>query len=128
MPKDRIKLNESVEKINWSSDNGVIVNVYNTVQQKHYDYKCDYVCVTIPLGVLKKSLHTLFTPQLPNNKVRAIERIGFGCLNKIFTVFDKPLEAKDFNGIQILWRDDYIGFELEANKKWNLKVTTNSLN
>lgn len=143
IPKGLIKLNESVEKISWQSNgsNEVTINAYNTVEQTYKVYRAANVCVTIPLGLLKKNHSTLFNPPLPNNKIQSIERLGFGVLNKIFTVFDKPF--KDISGLQLLWltllllfyiqlaiiydfknrRDDFKGFELDSAQKWNLKVT-----
>ena len=77
--------------------------MFNVLEQKHSLFKADSVCVTIPLGVLKKYHSNLFTPNLPQNKVKAIERIGFGCVNKIFTVIEKPLGDKELSSLQILW-------------------------
>ncbi|KAG5919274.1 hypothetical protein E4U42_006567 [Claviceps africana] len=47
----------------------------------------DVVC-TIPLGVLKHGSVT-FEPALPDWKMGAIERLGFGVLNKVVLVYDK---------------------------------------
>jgi hypothetical protein len=48
--------------------------------------------------------------------------LGFGCVNKIFIVFEHPILKENFEGLQILWRDD-IGFSLEYSiRKWNLNV------
>lgn len=45
------------------------------------------VCIcTLPLGVLKAGDVT-FDPALPESKREAIERLGFGCLNKVLLVF-----------------------------------------
>lgn len=49
-------------------------------------YKADAVLVTLPLGVLKASLPpsaVTFNPPLPDWKVQAIQRLGFGNLNKV---------------------------------------------
>ncbi|KAI0200298.1 Sec1-like protein [Astrocystis sublimbata] len=49
--------------------------------------EADYVVSTIPLGVLKhKSVE--FQPALPEPKIEAIGRLGFGVLNKIILVYD----------------------------------------
>ncbi|KAI0396694.1 Sec1-like protein [Xylariaceae sp. FL0594] len=47
----------------------------------------DYVVSTIPLGVLKHG-SVEFQPPLPPTKAEAIERLGFGILNKIILVYD----------------------------------------
>lgn len=48
----------------------------------------DRVIVTVPLGVLKSEAIT-FDPPLPEGKRRAIERIGFGLLDKLWLRFDE---------------------------------------
>ena len=48
----------------------------------------DRVVVTVPLGVLKAGLIE-FSPALPLDKQRAIERIGMGLINKIALEFPK---------------------------------------
>jgi lysine-specific histone demethylase 1 len=42
----------------------------------------DAVLVTVPLGVLKAG-SIAFQPPLPQRKQEAIERMGFGTLNKV---------------------------------------------
>ncbi|KZF26008.1 hypothetical protein L228DRAFT_225689 [Xylona heveae TC161] len=49
----------------------------------------DKVVVTAPLGVFKKG-SIKFEPSLPDWKLGVIERMGFGVLNKIVLVYDKP--------------------------------------
>ena len=52
-------------------------------------FEADAVLCTLPLGVLKESLHEqasnamLFSPPLPKWKTEAIRRMGFGNLNKV---------------------------------------------
>jgi Flavin containing amine oxidoreductase len=47
------------------------------------------VLVTAPLGVLKKGSIT-FSPPLPARKQEAIERLGFGLLNKVHRLHTEP--------------------------------------
>ena len=46
-------------------------------------FKADAVLVTLPLGVLKHSNSVQFHPPLPEWKTAAIQRMGFGNLNKV---------------------------------------------
>jgi len=50
---------------------------------------CDAVVLTVPLGVLKR--HSIaFRPPLPERKLQAIQRVGYGRLNKLVLVFPEP--------------------------------------
>ncbi|XP_044473727.1 lysine-specific histone demethylase 1 homolog 2-like [Mangifera indica] len=49
-------------------------------------FQADIVLCTVPLGVLKKGT-IKFEPELPQRKLAAIERLGFGLLNKVAMVF-----------------------------------------
>ncbi|KAG0099743.1 hypothetical protein BGZ93_006111 [Podila epicladia] len=52
-------------------------------------YACSAAIVTVPLGVLKN--HQIrFSPPLPEWKEKAIQHLGFGLLNKLVLVFEKP--------------------------------------
>jgi len=94
-----IKLSYEAKLIKYS-DKEVEVTVQSTNplnnmsnfknQQKKTEIdKADAVLVTIPLGVLKENAHSLFDPPLPDWKLNAINRLGFGNLNKIVLCFDK---------------------------------------
>ncbi|CAG0891097.1 unnamed protein product [Darwinula stevensoni] len=87
---DMFKLGEPVAKIGW--DGGSHRAVVETEAGKRYD--ADHVIVTVSLGVLKNGTD-LFQPQLPNEKLQAIERLGFGTVNKIFLEFEKPFWSAD---------------------------------
>lgn len=69
----------TVESIRYGGD-GVLV--YAGGQE----YRGDMVLCTVPLGVLKKG-SIEFVPELPRRKKDAIERLGFGLLNKVAILF-----------------------------------------
>lgn len=54
----------------------------------------DYVVNTIPLGVLKHG-NIEFQPPLPSRKTGAIERLGFGVLNKVILVYKEAFWDKE---------------------------------
>ncbi|KAI9701667.1 MAG: hypothetical protein M1820_006438 [Bogoriella megaspora] len=63
-------------------------------------FDADHVVLTSPLGVLKE--RTLkFHPPLPEWKTGAIERLGFGLLNKVVLVYDQAFwdEDRDMFGL-----------------------------
>ncbi len=65
----------------------------------------------------------MFSPKLPHKKIKAIENLGFGAVNKIFLVFDRPPLGKDYKGLQILWREDLNMRLNESVNKWNIEVS-----
>jgi polyamine oxidase len=48
-----------------------------------------HVVVTVPLGVLKTG-SPVFSPSLPADRLTAIKRLGFGHLEKVAMLFDRP--------------------------------------
>lgn len=54
----------------------------------------DYVVNTVPLGVLKHG-HIEFQPTLPSWKTDAVERLGFGVLNKVILVYKEAFWDKE---------------------------------
>ncbi|KAF9608277.1 hypothetical protein IFM89_008562 [Coptis chinensis] len=69
----------TVERIQYGSD-GVMVFAGGQV------FRGDVVLCTVPLGVLKREA-IAFVPELPQAKKEAIQRIGFGLLNKVAMLF-----------------------------------------
>lgn len=64
---------------------GIEVSVENGEDSKNdmmETYRAQAVLVTVPLGVLKENV-IQFDPPLPEDKRSAIERVGFGNLNKV---------------------------------------------
>lgn len=49
----------------------------------------DRVIVTLPLGVLRRGA-VRFSPELPERKLRAIQRLKMGTLNKLYLRFEEP--------------------------------------
>jgi polyamine oxidase len=60
----------------------------------------DRAIVTVPLGVLKAET-IAFYPPLPQTKRQAIERLGFGLLDKVVLAFDRPFwpQSSDMLGL-----------------------------
>lgn len=61
--------------------------------------EADYIISSVPLGVLKKQ-QIDFEPALPEWKLGAIQRIGFGVLNKVVLVYRQPFwdQTRDIFG------------------------------
>lgn len=70
----------------------IAVNTRSTTQT--FIYKCDAVLCTLPLGVLKQQPPAVqFVPPLPEWKTSAIQRMGFGNLNKVSFGYDYIFES-----------------------------------
>ncbi|KAH9619559.1 hypothetical protein KSS87_012501 [Heliosperma pusillum] len=59
-------------------------------------FQSDIVLCTAPLGVLKRKTIT-FEPELPKRKLDAIDRLGFGLLNKVAMVFPSVFWGEDLD-------------------------------
>lgn len=59
-------------------------------------FQADFALCTVPLGVLKKKTIS-FEPELPARKLEAIERLGFGLLNKVAMVFPHVFWGEDLD-------------------------------
>ena len=116
---DKVLMNKSVinVKCNLESDDERII-VYCTDGSV---YNADHVICTASLGVLKKHHQTLFTPQLPEVKRKAIESIGFGTIGKIYLEFEKAFWPSDVNawcGYSFLWSQTDLEETRGTSKEW----------
>ncbi|XP_066326156.1 lysine-specific histone demethylase 1 homolog 2-like [Miscanthus floridulus] len=59
-------------------------------------FQADMVLCTVPLGVLKSG-SIIFDPELPEEKLGAIQRLGFGLLNKVAMVFPHVFWDEDID-------------------------------
>lgn len=91
-----IRLGVEVRQVDWSK---------NPIRVETSDgpYTAREVVCTLPLGVLQHhtqqvastSAAHLFAPPLPRDKQTAIQKLGFGTLDKIFLVYDAPWWTKE---------------------------------
>ena len=78
-----VQLNTVVTRIQIPDDGKELIHL-TTRDNRHLFSK--YVLITVPLGCLKaRSIE--FSPSLPDWKQEAIDRMGFGLLNKIYLQF-----------------------------------------
>ncbi|XP_059613412.1 possible lysine-specific histone demethylase 1-like [Phlebotomus argentipes] len=92
-----IRVNTAVKTIKYFPG-GVEITAENLKTTSSVTYKADLVLCTLTLGVLKvatsplstKQANTVrFDPPLPDWKQDAIQRLGFGNLNKVVLCFDR---------------------------------------
>lgn len=98
---DEPSISEEVAYKNIYSKANVEVVCHNG--EKFYT---DHVICTIPLGVLKEEVNTLFSPPLPEEKFEAIERLLFGTVDKIFLEYDRPFLNPEISEVMLLWESD----------------------
>lgn len=80
---DKILLGKVVSNIsNWLKGDKVGITTADGSS-----YEADHVIITPSVGVLKATHERLFSPPLPDQKVDAIENIGFGAILKVILHF-----------------------------------------
>ncbi|XP_064629028.1 lysine-specific histone demethylase 1A-like [Lineus longissimus] len=90
-----IKLNTGVRQVRYSQQGIEVVTTNSRNNSNPVTYKGDAVLCTLPLGVLKESARgnamnsVQFVPPLPDWKTAAIQRMGYGNLNKVVLCFDR---------------------------------------
>ncbi|TRY95101.1 hypothetical protein DNTS_016341, partial [Danionella cerebrum] len=85
-----IKLNTAVRQVRYTSSGCEVIAVNTRSTTQTFIYKCDAVLCTLPLGVMKQQPPAVqFVPPLPDWKTAAIQRMGFGNLNKVVLCFDR---------------------------------------
>lgn len=85
-----IHYDKTVQAIRYGSDGVQVVVGGGQV------YEGDMVLCTVPLGVLK-SRSIEFIPELPQRKLDAIRRLGFGLLNKVALLFPHAFWGTDLD-------------------------------
>ncbi|KAG6461936.1 hypothetical protein O3G_MSEX012950 [Manduca sexta] len=83
-------------------------------------YFANHVICTIPLGVLKENVASLFQPALPQYKVESIERLLFDVVDKIFLEYDRPFLNPDITEIMLLWESPTVPEDLADS--WYKKI------
>ncbi|BAQ60798.1 amine oxidase [Geminocystis sp. NIES-3708] len=87
-----IKLNHLVQEIRYDSQ-GV------NIKTNQGNFTANAVIVTLPLGVLQKNI-VKFSPSLPTNKIKAINSLGMGILNKLYLRFPSRFWTKNYDWIE----------------------------
>ena len=78
-------------------------------------YQADKVIVTVPLGVMQAGDIT-FTPTLPLINTKALNRLGFGVMDKLYLEFDTAFW--DNNGIAESTDPDWLNYINNGNTNW----------
>jgi len=106
IPDSCFRLNTRVKQIIWNEKSEDAVDDTprcRVITDGDETFLADHVIVTSSLGYLKAHSAALFQPALPQSKLSAIKRLGFGTVNKIYLEFEKPFWSPACGGIQFAW-------------------------
>ncbi|KAK9418635.1 putative Amine oxidase domain-containing protein [Seiridium unicorne] len=121
LDKANFKLSTKVTKIKTTNDDEGKLEVFTTGGA----FKFDEVVFTAPLGWLKRHPHA-FSPALPSRLTKAINSIGYGCLEKVYISFPAAFWLKpDLHGRIVTGFCQWLSpkYATESNsKKWNQEV------
>lgn len=107
-------LNSAVTKVDYSG-NGVKVSAGSRV------FQGSYALVTVSVGVLKKRKIT-FNPELPKEKLRAIDHLQMGNMQKVIVPLNKDIFPKEPMNSWILYEGDLPAEALAFAKKQGLPL------
>lgn len=108
------KLTESSEQ---SDENLIEIEVTCENGTKFY---AEHVICTIPLGVLKEKVLSLFSPRLPKYKLESIKKLSFGTVNKIYLEYSRPFLNPDISEVMLLW--DFVADDSDLSSTWVKRI------
>ncbi|KAF1942567.1 hypothetical protein EJ02DRAFT_433817 [Clathrospora elynae] len=89
-----VRFNTPIKAVHYNTEEQQIGKAVRVECSNGEVYEADQIVITTPLGVLKSGSIT-FQPPLPDWKQDAIERMGFGLLNKIVLVYERAFWETD---------------------------------
>ncbi|XP_069473044.1 peroxisomal N(1)-acetyl-spermine/spermidine oxidase-like [Ambystoma mexicanum] len=107
LPPNTLRQEKPVKCIQWTGSSEKVEEAphhpVTVLCDDGEEFVADHAIVTVSLGYLKERAQTMFEPHLPQGKLEAIARLGFGTVAKIFLEFEDPFWPEDCMGIQLLW-------------------------
>ena len=115
--------------IAWCVSGVEVLTAHSRSNTNQASFKADAVLCTLPLGVLKETLRSnsvnsvQFMPPLPEWKLAAVQRLGFGNLNKVHKCVNKIATHTSWVEANIAFRSlvfsAYVRSVLRTQKKWS---------
>ncbi|XP_039485157.1 spermine oxidase [Drosophila santomea] len=99
--KGHVHLNKRIARINWEGDGELTLRCWNG-----QIVSADHVICTVSLGVLKEKHQKLFVPALPASKIRSIEGLKLGSVNKFVLEFEEQPVPENIREIAFLWLEE----------------------
>ena len=119
IPPENILFDKCVKTVHWDNeDKDCKVRIECANGES---YLADYVIVTVSLGVLKAA-PDIFIPKLPQRKLEAIDRLGFGVVDKVFLLFDEAPMGK-VGRLCLLWDVDPVDKRKNNLAGWCKKLS-----
>uniref|UniRef100_A0A0N4Z9J0 Amino_oxidase domain-containing protein n=1 Tax=Parastrongyloides trichosuri TaxID=131310 RepID=A0A0N4Z9J0_PARTI len=99
--EEYISFNSRIINIDYTNAEQIVLTLSNGETIKKYSK----VIITVPLGHLKKYGYSLFTPTLEEKRLKAINALGFGNMQKIFLEYSQPFWKKNTDWIHTVLID-----------------------
>ena len=112
-----LRTHRTVKRIVYDPNSG-IEKAAKVICEDGDTFDAQHVVLTAPLGVLKDRSIT-FEPELPVWKQAAIDNMGFGVLNKVILVYDKPFWDVDQDMFGLLRDTRSYGSLNQADYSWS---------
>ncbi|XP_001637328.2 spermine oxidase [Nematostella vectensis] len=104
LDEETVRFNHEVVSIKWKPKaEETSSSVVSITCSNGEIFTAEHVIVTLPLGVLKSRHEVIFNPPLPQIKKDAINRLGYGTINRIYLVFEKAFWSNEIKGMGLLW-------------------------
>jgi hypothetical protein len=120
------------EHSSYTSDKNKVVllmcDATDPASPRDFAVVCDNVLCTMSLGFLKENLNTLLEPLslVTEERREAVQKLGFGTINKIFLFYDKPFWGEALQLVNMIWLPENDQFRLDrlsyangARKIWH---------
>lgn len=94
----KLLLKHEVTKIKW---HGVEATTKQPVEVSCANgavFRCSHLVNTMPLGVLKAKVQSLYEPSLPQYKIDCINSLNFDFVNKLYLEYEQPLVPEFIDG------------------------------
>jgi len=104
---DRVRLSTRVTEIRWSGE-GVRIEARQGGEET--EFRARAAVITLPLGVLKDGT-VAFDPALPDEKLRAIRRIGYGAVMETILRLEGGNLVERLGPFAMLWGNTATSFD-----------------
>ncbi|XP_034233868.1 spermine oxidase [Thrips palmi] len=86
-------------------------------------FYADHVICCVPLGVLKAQASQLFSPSLPQFKLKSIDKLLFDTVDKIYLEYDRPFLNPEISEVMLLWdSEECCNDSKDMKNKWFRKI------